>query len=159
MKRFEFRLESVLRIRNFELDRARIHLAKVEQERRRRAAVVADFARRLVEGRALLEAETNEGADAHRLVMRAEAISAGRFRLARAERSLGELAETLNQARRRVKHAFARARSLERLREQAEDTHKREGLAFEQSELEELAISRIARERAAARQSLEESTR
>ncbi|GEM_PF-1632003 len=151
MKRFAFRLESVLRIRSFEFDRARVQLARLEEERSRREAAVRTEVERLVEGRRLLEAETREGADGERLAMRHDAVTAGRYRVAIAERGVTELLEPISEARRRLHHARARVRSLERLKEEAEDAHHREGLAAEQAELEELALSRIALERVAAR--------
>lgn len=151
MKRFAFRLDSVLRVRRFELERARAQLAALESERLRREELARVEWARLVEGRKLLEAETREGADGERLGLRADAVSAGRYRFAQAERAVAELTEPLAEARRRVRHAHARARSLERLREEAEQTHRREGLAAEQAEIEELAIARVALERAGAR--------
>ena len=63
MKRFAFRLERVLGIRRFELEKARIALIAVEAEASRLAAVAVEAERRLVEGRRLLEEETTRGAD------------------------------------------------------------------------------------------------
>ena len=151
MKRFAFRLESVLRVRTFEFDRARTQLARLEEERARRASQARDEADRIAQGRVLLEAETQQGADGEQLQLRNDAITAGRFRLAAAERGVAELLEPISEARRRLHHARARVRSLERLKEDAAATHQREGLAAEQAELEELAISRIGQERVAAR--------
>ena len=151
MKRFAFRLESVLRVRSFEFDRARSQLARLEEERARREALVRQEVERVAQGRVLLEAESQQGADGEQLQLRSDAITAGRFRLAAAERAVGELLEPISEARRRLHHARARVRSLERLKEEAAATHQREGLAAEQAELEELAVSRIALERVASR--------
>ena len=159
MKRFAFRLESVLRVRRFELERARVQLTALETERARRESLVRGEVERLAKGRAVLDAETESGADGERLALRADALASGRYRLARAERSVADMLEPVTEARRRVHHAYARVRSLERLREDAQDKHRREGEAAEQSALEELAIGRIALERNAARRELEAGTR
>lgn len=151
MKRFSFRLESVLRVRRFELDRARTELARLETERQRRQDVVRNEAACVVEGQTLLAAEADQGADGERIAMRADAVTAGRYRLARAERAVEDLAGSLTEARRRVHHARARVRSLERLEEEAAAAHERAERAAEQAELEELAMARIALERVAAR--------
>ncbi len=151
MKRFQFRLESVLRIRRFEFDRARTQLARLEEERARREAVVRGEADRLARGRSLLEAEVQQGADGETIALRHDAVTAGRYRVAQAERAVEEMLEPIAAARRRLHHARARVRSLERLEEEAAARHHREGLAAEQAELEELALSRIALEQASAR--------
>ena len=142
MKRFEFRLESVLRLRRFELDRARALLASLERERARRAEAARVEQSRLAVGQTLLDEETAAGHDGERIALRADAVTAGRCRLGHAERRIEELEAPLAEARRRVAHAHARVRSLERLEEEAEARHRREGLAAEQAEIEELAIGR-----------------
>ena len=147
MKRFAFRLESVLRVRQFEFDRTRSQLARLEEERTRRVQVVRAEAERLAHGRVLLEAEVQQGADGERIALRHDAVTAGRFRLASAERAVEEMLEPIAEVRKRLHHARARVRSLERLKERAAEEHQREGLAAEQAELEELALSRIALER------------
>lgn len=150
MKRFVFRLESVLRVRRFELDRTVGDLARLEAERRRREDLVRGEVTRLAQGQAYLAAEAEQGADGERLQLRSDAVTSGRYRLARVERSVEDLSAPISEARRRVEHARARVRSLERLKENAAEAHHREGIAAEQAELEELAISRIAVERATA---------
>ncbi|MEM9174124.1 MAG: hypothetical protein AAGC67_02735 [Myxococcota bacterium] len=150
MKRFAFRLESVLRIRTFEFDRARGQLARLEEERARRETLVRGEVERIAQGRILLAAETQQGADGEQLQLRNDALTAGRFRLAAAERAVAELIEPIGEARRRLHHARSRVRSLERLKEDAAATHQREGRAADQAELEELALSRIGLERIAA---------
>lgn len=151
MKRFKFRLESVLRLRRFELDRARAGLASLERERAQREAAVRTERSRLETGQALLEEATAAGRDGERIAMRADAVTAGRFRLGHAKRRCEELEAPIGEARRRVAHAHSRVRSLERLEEEAEATHRREGLAAEQAEIEELAIGRYARGRRSSR--------
>ena len=155
MKRFVFRLDSVLRIRVFELERARVQLAALEAECGRRESLVRGEVERLAKGSTLLEAETQTGADGERLAMRADGLASGRYRLARAERSVADMADPITEARSRVHYTLARVRSLERLKEDAEAKHRKEGLAAEQAELEELAMGRVALERHASRRALE----
>jgi len=145
MKRFIFRLESVLRIREFELDQARIELTKLEQERTRRAERVAEASGQLDEGRRILADEMAEGADGERLAMRADGVTVGRIQFQRAQISLAELEPAIEEARERVRQARVRVRSLERLREHRAEAHRIKSLAAEQDELEELSIARIAR--------------
>jgi len=146
MKRFQFRLESVLRVRQFEFDRTRAQLARLEEERARREGRVRDEVDRLTRGRDLLEHAVREGTDGEGIALRHDAITAGRYRLAHAESAVEELLEPIAEVRRRLHHARSRVRSLERLKEDAAEKHHREGLAAEQAELEELALARIALE-------------
>lgn len=158
MKRFVFRLESVLRIRAFELERARRMLAALEKERRVRADSVVDSTKRLDLGRAWLLADAAEGTDADRLALRADGVSVGRLRLAHAQHLLGELDAPLRQAKEHVQKSRARVRSLERLREHRADEHRRESLSIEQRELEELAMVRLSGDRNLARRRAEVSS-
>lgn len=145
MKRFVFRLASVLRLRRFELERLRTEHARLVAERRRREAVVVEEIARVEKGRALLAAETRAGAAADRLALRADAQSTGRLRVAHAQERVQELEEPLAEAMRRLQKAHARVRSLERLEEKAALEHRRVEEAAEQSALEELANTRLVR--------------
>ncbi len=159
MKRFRFRLEGLLRVRRFELERARMQLAAIEGERARRVTVLQGEQARLEAGQRLLGLETSAGSDGEQIALRADAVTAGRFRVARAGRAVEDLRAPLAEARRRVDHAHSRVRSLERLEEKAEAEHRRLALAAEQAELEELAIGRVARARVDARRAVQEAMR
>ena len=150
MKRFSFRLDSVLKVRQFELDRAKVALAKVEAERASRQAAVDKAEAQLEQGRQLLTADVAVGVDGEYLSMRADGVAAGRFKCLIAQRSLNELAEKLRIARERVARARVGVRSIERLREKREISHRKESLKLEQAEIEELA-------RASARTSTDEA--
>ncbi len=139
MKRFSFRLDSVLKVRQFELDRAKAALAEVEAERAARQAAVDKADAQLEEGRQMLAADVVVGVDGEYLAMRADGVAAGRFKCLIAQRSLNELAETLRIARERVARARVGVRSIERLREKREISHRQESLKLEQAEIEELA--------------------
>lgn len=145
MKRFVFRLASVLRVREFELDRTRMRLAQLERERTRRAAVLEKTAHCLEKGRQLLQAETEAGADGERLALRAGGVTVGRMSLEQAHKALLDLEPPLTIAREQVREARTRVRSLERLRERQAEAHRLKSSSIEQAELEELALARIAR--------------
>lgn len=148
MRRFQFRLASVVRLRSFELERARAQLARVEAERGRRVSVAREETERVARGKTLLDAETRQGATGDRLAMRADGVAAGRLRLAEAERAVAQLDPVVAEARRRVARAHARLKSLERLEAEQARRHRQAAEAVEQAEIEELAIGRLARMRA-----------
>ena len=150
MKRFVFRLERVLGIRRFELDRARIALAQVESEATRLAAVAAEAERRLAEGRRLLEEETAEGTDGSRLALRALAVRAGRTQWLFARQNVESFEPKRARAREELRRCRVRVESLENLRERRADLHRKDALAADQAELEGLAIARYARSSAIA---------
>ncbi|MFK7898855.1 MAG: hypothetical protein AB8G23_23700 [Myxococcota bacterium] len=141
MKRFTFRLESVLKIRKFELDRTVAALAELEAERARRQIGVDKAEADLEQGRVLLSRDAKAGVDGEYLALRADGIAAGRFACLIAQRSLNELAEPLRVARERVAKARVELRSIERLREKREESYREESQALMQAELEELARS------------------
>ncbi len=145
MKRFAFRLERVLGIRRFELERARIALIEVETEASRLAAAMVEAERRLLEGRRLLEEETLKGADGPRIALRAQAVRAGRARWLFARNDVESFEPKRASARALVRRCRARVESLERLRERRSELHQKAALAAEQAELEGLAIARFAR--------------
>ncbi len=145
MKRFVFRLERVLGIRRFELDRARIALAAVEAEATRLAAVTAEAERRLAEGRRLLEEETAQGAEGPQLALRARAVRAGRTQWLFARQNVESFEPKRTRAREDVRRCRARVESLENLRDRRADLHRKAALAADQAELESLAIARYAR--------------
>ncbi len=149
MKRFVFRLESVLRLRQFELDKARVILAGVERERRARKERLDAATARAARGRALLDQDMQQGADGERLGLRAMGEMLGRSEVARARRGLTEFEPVVEMARADLRSALTRVRSLERLREKQEEAHRQRGLALEQAQLEEITMLRLAREKAA----------
>jgi flagellar FliJ protein len=159
MKRFQFRLEGLLRVRRFELDRARSQWAAIEREWTRRAALADEERRRVASGQQMLERAAADGNDGEQVGLRADAVTAGRFRMLQAQQAVDALSGPREEARRRVDHAHARVRSLERLEEKAEAEHRRLALAAEQAELEELSIGRIARAGIEARRIQQEEAR
>lgn len=145
MKRFVFRLERVLGIRRFELERARRVLAEVEVEAGRLAALLDDAARRLEEGRRRLDEESAAGADGALLALRARAVRSGRTQWLFARQNVEAFEPRRAKAREAVRRCRARVESLERLRERRADLHRHAALAADQAELEGLAIARFVR--------------
>lgn len=145
MKRFVFRLERVLGIRRFELERARHALAVIEAEAARLAAAAVEAERRWREGQRRLDEETLAGADGASVALLARAIRAGRAKWMYARMAADALEPKREAARELVRRCRARVESLEKLREHRATLHKRTAMAAEQSELEELSIARFAR--------------
>lgn len=145
MKRFVYRLDSVLRIRRFEFDRARQDWLTVEAERRRIAERVSSLSRRLDRGRTLLDRELRMGAASDRLALRAAANAAGRYDLERTQAELEALLPVWEEKRDGLRQAGVRVRSLERLRDGKERQHREASQRFEQKELDEIAMLRLAR--------------
>lgn len=145
MKRFVFRLERVLGIRRFELERARRALAEVEVEATRLATLLAEAERRLEEGRRRLDEESAAGSDGALLALRARALRSGRTQWLFARQNVEAFEPRRAKAREAVRRNRARVESLERLRERRAEFHRHAALAAEQAELEGLAIARFAR--------------
>jgi len=145
MKRFVFRLERVLGIRRFELERARLARAVVEAEATRLAAVLVEAEHRNSEGRRLLEEETTQGCDGRRLALRAQALRSARTRWLFARQSVEDFEPKRARAREQVARCRSRVESLEKLRERRAELHRSTALAADQAELEGLAMSRYAR--------------
>jgi len=145
MKRFVFRLERVLGIRRFELERARIALAAIELEAARLAAALVEAERRLSAGRRLLEEEMAQGADGSRLALRAQAVRSGRTKWLFARQNVETFEPKRVRAREAVARCRARVESLEKLRERRAEVHHKAALAADQAELEGLALARYAR--------------
>lgn len=151
MKRFVFRLDSVLRLRAFELEKARVILAGAEAELRTRNEQLEAAARRAARGRALLDEEAGRGVDGERLGLRAMGELLGRSDLVRARRVRDDFQPVIDMARDEVRAAHTRVRSLELLREKQQEGHRRRALALEQAQLEEITLLRLAREKSLRR--------
>jgi flagellar FliJ protein len=145
MKRFQFRLDGVLRIRNFELEREQEKLRELEAERRHREARILEAVSRIERGQALLRRDMELGVDGRRLGLHSAGLANGRYERTRAEAELEEMMPALDRARLAVREARARVRSLEKLREKRALAHREWGEKLEQAALDELAIGRAAR--------------
>jgi flagellar export protein FliJ len=145
VKRFVFRLDAVLRIRLFELERARLRLMQLEAERVRRELRVDAVRARLERGEARLREEMAAGIDGRRLGLHAMGLAVGRFECVRAETVLEQLRPELEEARQALREARVRVRSLERLREKRVQAHRERMQRLEQAELDESAIGRASR--------------
>lgn len=138
MKRFVFRLATVLRVRQHELQVERLALVRVQ-------AVVSACERELERQRGAARRATEQLSK-----MALEGVRAGELGLAELavrvayqmvrvhEEALQEARKPLAVALVNVREAHARARSLELLRERALDEHERAMAQAEQAELDEI---------------------
>jgi len=147
MKAFRFRLDPVVAVRRFELDRARAALGEAE-----RAAANADERhqawreRRSSSGEALVEAVA-AGVRAGGLHSAATALVSLGQRVAEAEAGLVEARRSASMRREAALAARTRLRALERLRERAALVHRRDEARREQRDLDEIGALRAARAR------------
>lgn len=149
MKRFVFRLERVLGIRRFELDRARIALAAAEAEAARLARVYEEATREVERGRRLLDDAASEGGDGALFGLLARSLRTARTKVLFARQAVDSYERERARARERVRACRARVESLERLRERREASYRKAAEAAAQNEIEELAMARFARAQAA----------
>jgi len=147
MKKFRFRLDPVVAVRRFELDRARAELGEAE-----RAAVKADErhqawrARRSSSGEALAESVA-DGVRAGGLHSAAAALAGLGQRVVEAAAGLVEARTSVAARREGALAARTRLRALERLRERAAVAHRRDEARREQRDLDEIGALRAARAR------------
>ncbi len=142
MRRFRFRLDPVIRLRGFDLDRCRREMAIVEGELTNAVRAV-DAARSDVEqASARLVERAREGVPAGDITVEQQALDAGYRAMEVSRQRVVDVRETLMSVRGEVAAAHAKLRSLELLRDRAFESHKRAELRLEQRELDEVA-SRI----------------
>lgn len=144
MKRFRFRLDPLLRLRNHELDQCRMQLGRAQSEVERALDRTKKVRVNAQEGSALISRWAQQGVTAPELA----AGQLGTFDLYREIKSCeaGEavVREAVSQARERVVEARTRVRTVEILKERALAEHRAEASRVEQAELDELA-GRLAR--------------
>ncbi len=139
MRRFRFRLDPVIRVRGFDLDRRRREMALVQGELAK-AVVATDEARsRAEDASARLVERAREGVLAGDIDVEQRALEAGYRALDAGERRVVDVRETLEVVRGEVVAARAKLRSLELLRDRAAEAHKFAELRLEQRELDEVA--------------------
>lgn len=144
MKRFRFRLDPLLRLRNHELDQCRMQLGQALSEVERALERTKKVRRNAQEGSALIARWSQQGVTPPELA----AGQLGTFDLYREIKSCeaGEavVREAVAQARSRVVEAQTRLRTVEILKERALAEHRAETMRVEQAELDEVA-GRLAR--------------
>lgn len=145
MKRFQFRLDSVLKLRRAALDAARRDLARVSAEMEI-ARAEAEAARAIAERAASeLESRTRCGVRAGEFSARSHALTRQlELRHAAAQRLRDALGRVAG-AREEVTRAHIEVRSLEILRDRALEAHRAEERRLEQNDLDERAGQRRAR--------------
>jgi flagellar export protein FliJ len=144
VSRFRFRLDPVLDLRRYQVERAQAELLRRQEEL---AAAQRDLQALRERGRAAgaaLEASVQAGVQAGALRSRSDALSRLGVEALAAERGLAERRLAAAQARAAVLRAYGRRRALEIVRESAREAHLREAARRAQSRLDELA-ARLAR--------------
>jgi len=144
MKRFEFRLEAVLRLRRFERARARARLGVLQAEWSRRQMRLREARARVEHGETRLRAEMEQGVDGRLLGLQAAGLASGRFDEAQAEAHRDRLKPELDAQRNQLDQLRIRVRSLEKLGERRASAHAARAQRLEQAELDELALTRTA---------------
>lgn len=144
MKRFEFRLESVLSLCRYELDRAEARLVEQEDLLRREQLVLRDIQaekRRLRTQRRdfqkILDFTMME------IVSRCE--EGVDFRMTTQELKLVDIHKELTRRRRELKDARKKHRMYEKLKEKALEEYKRERQHHEQAFLDEISVMATSR--------------
>jgi flagellar FliJ protein len=151
MKGFQFRLEPVLRVREFSLERARLRLAEeiVTHERATAEEAEADQIARTTEQ--ALDARLAEGVEAAEVRAAATALADRRLRWQAAIGCTAAARVRVEEARDCVRAAHAASRMLEILREKAYALWQAEWRRSEQRELDEVAVERARRTAGARR--------
>jgi flagellar FliJ protein len=138
VRRFQFRLDPVLRVRTHELERRRTELRAAEA-RAREAAEELRTARARAEARASeLGARSREGLRAGELELAQRGARRLYQQVRAGERALAAAEARGPRARGQVREAHGRVRALELLRERALAAWVREGQRREQAELDEV---------------------
>lgn len=139
MKRFQFRLDPLLKLRNHELDQCRMHLGRARADLEsalRKTEQVRENAR---EGASLVSRWEKQGVTPPELA----AGQAGTFDLYRlietSEAAEVVVRDVVVQATARVIEARTRLETIETLEERALTEHRAEALRTEQEELDEVA--------------------
>lgn len=145
MKRFVFRLASILRLREFEFEQARARWAQLERERSARRAQVEESTERVARAQRRMADDVAAGSLGRELSLRARGLAVGRFLQAQAESRLEEMDEPCETARTQMIEAQVPVRSLERLRDKQAEAHRAAFLREEQALLDEQASLRAAR--------------
>lgn len=145
MKGFQFRLEPVLSVREFSLERARLRLAesvtawehaKAEESKAAEAAAATERE---------ISARLREGVEATQVRAVATALVDQRLGLQMARELSGAALVRVDEARAAVWSAHAALRSIEILREKAFAAWQVEWRRQEQRELDEIAVERARR--------------
>lgn len=145
MKRFAFRLDSILRLRVHEFEAAQRRFQVLDHQRRAQAARLGELNQHLATGQRLLTEDVARGCDARQIGLRARGLAVGRFQVAQAEVQLEALHSPWEAARQQMLAARVKKRSLEQLRDRQAAEHQAEAARAEQAALDEMSVLRAAR--------------
>ncbi|MFT5444755.1 MAG: flagellar export protein FliJ [Myxococcota bacterium] len=139
MKRFVFRLESVLKLRRFELERRQRSLAAALARSTRIEAAIEKAGIAAAECSADLLAKAKQGASSGRVGL-AQLVVERAFQTWRADqRSLQEANAVMEVARVEMTEAHTKVRALEKLKERALVRHREQSAREETIALDEVA--------------------
>ncbi len=144
MKRFEFRLESVLNLSRYELDRAEAGLVEQEELLRREQLVLRDIQaekRRL----RIQRRDFQKVLDFTMMEIVSRCEEGVDFRITTQELKLVDIHKELTRRRRELKDARQKHRMYEKLKEKALEEHKRERQHYEQAFLDEISVMAASR--------------
>jgi flagellar export protein FliJ len=145
MKGFQFRLEPVLSVREFSLERARLHLAESVTAWEHAKAEESKAADAAAATERTIATRLREGVEASEVRAVASALVDQRLGLQRARELVATAQVRVDEARAAVCSAHAALRSIEILREKAFAAWQVEWRRHEQRELDEIAVERARR--------------
>ncbi len=142
MKGFHFRLDSLLHLRSFETERARIELSQRRQQAAAAAAAVRRTLGAIAEASSQLELQLSSGVAAAQLQLAQSGLYHLHDTAQRQTRSASKARARIAPARDAVQRAWSKQRALEILRERALSAYRKEQERREQKEFDEIAVER-----------------
>ncbi len=139
MRRFQFRLDSVLRLRSHELRMRRREMALALSDLETIEAGIERDRCQAAEASAAYLRAAKQGAASERLGIYQIGVEQAFWSWRRNEQSRSEAMEVLEIARQKVAEVHTGVRAMELLREKAQEAHRAEELKEELRELDEVA--------------------
>ena len=150
MAKFHFALESLLKLRRLEEDRAKASFLLLLRDFRGKEAEILAIAREREEAKLRFREPTSGQLDIEAVLQSRRFINVLYQRMSEKRAELGQLRPKLDDARTAHRKAAIRRRALEKLRERAWREHLREEERIERRDLDELGQVKFLRDRAAA---------
>jgi len=146
MRKFQFRLQTVLDQRKSREDRLQIELGEIKREEAREAARLAHLQRRLIEAGALIIQALMRNLPGDELERRDEYAKATRDDIKVQQLTLQAVRERVEAKRVELVEAIKERKVLEAFRDKQEWTYVQACARAEQNELDAMASVRYARE-------------
>jgi flagellar export protein FliJ len=142
MKRFRFRLDTVLKVRRHELTLKRTDLSRAQAEVRRLAEWLVELGKRAQQGSIQLYERARAGMSAGEFAAGYRGATAIHQTIGDARTEEAAARVEVDRRREGVLDAHARVRTLEKLRERAQLEYSQHASRIEQAELDEIAARR-----------------